>query len=274
VKGERDIYEVAYFAGCRIFFDKKEKFGINVDHIKTKQLTDYLIANEKLELDDEDKQATPSASTKDPRIFRRFRNLNSNKRMYRLGLFVRVEDKNGKFKGFLPVLDEEGKPFSKAKVTATIEKDNPKLKEYSSLLGGYVVTSKETEQNTTNACDPRIKKLTLRRAGGRCECCEIEGFEKKNGDNYLEVHHIHDKDLTESTAEMPNEKTDHIDYVAAICPSCHMYCHHGKDGKKVNQRLLKKIQKNNELYKMKRMDIMEETEYLEELDILRSIKLL
>lgn len=62
-----------------------------------------------------------------------------------------------------------------------------------------------------------IIEYALRRAKGYCQLCkEIAPFKKKNGDPYLEVHHI--KSLSQSGE-------DTVENVVALCPNCHRKIH-------------------------------------------------
>lgn len=80
-----------------------------------------------------------------------------------------------------------------------------------------------------------IKTYALSRARGKCEGCECEApFLKRNGQPYLEVHHI---------IELKNGGSDSPLNVTAICPNCHARVTHGFDGKDFNELLKTKIQK-------------------------------
>jgi hypothetical protein len=78
-----------------------------------------------------------------------------------------------------------------------------------------------------------IKTYALSRARGKCENCESDApFLKRNGQPYLEVHHI---------KELGNNGSDSPLNVAAICPNCHARISHGIDGKEINEKLGQKI---------------------------------
>jgi len=80
-----------------------------------------------------------------------------------------------------------------------------------------------------------IKTYALSRARGRCEACESEApFFKKNGEPYLEVHHM---------IELKNGGSDSPLNVTAICPNCHARITHGLDGTEFNELLKVKIHK-------------------------------
>lgn len=65
--------------------------------------------------------------------------------------------------------------------------------------------------------DEYIKLYALERASGNCQLCEKPApFLKKDGNPYLEVHHID---------YLANKGSDTIDNVAALCPNCHRKMH-------------------------------------------------
>ena len=66
-----------------------------------------------------------------------------------------------------------------------------------------------------------IRKLALLRADdGKCEACRHNSpFVDKNGEWYLEVHHIKPLSLGGE---------DELDNVAALCPNCHRKMHYGQ----------------------------------------------
>lgn len=71
--------------------------------------------------------------------------------------------------------------------------------------------------------DPYIVELCLRRAGGVCELCSQPApFKKKNGEPYLECHHI--EWLSEGGP-------DTIENTVALCPNCHRKMHSRNDKK-------------------------------------------
>jgi len=65
--------------------------------------------------------------------------------------------------------------------------------------------------------DPNVVNYTLKRANGICELCEQPApFKKKNGDPYLEVHHV---------VQLANDGDDTIENAVALCPNCHRKMH-------------------------------------------------
>ena len=70
---------------------------------------------------------------------------------------------------------------------------------------------------TTYQRDPNVVNYTLKRANGICELCEQPApFKKKNGDPYLEVHHV---------VQLANDGDDTIENAVALCPNCHRKMH-------------------------------------------------
>ena len=84
--------------------------------------------------------------------------------------------------------------------------------------------------------DGYIKLYALERAKGRCQLCEKSApFLKKDGNPYLEVHHID---------YLANNGSDTVDNVAALCPNCHRKMHSlelQKDIDKLKKLALEKL---------------------------------
>lgn len=81
----------------------------------------------------------------------------------------------------------------------------------------------------------RVKGKVRRIAKGICELCELPApFTKSNGKPYLEVHHV--KPLSDSGLD----KTTNA---VAICPNCHMRCHHSVDANEAAQELYSKVER-------------------------------
>jgi hypothetical protein len=99
--------------------------------------------------------------------------------------------------------------------------------------------SNVTETNTKRSSrSDRIKAYVRLRANGMCECCdEIAPFMSRNGEPYLEVHHID---------EVSKGGEDSIFNTAAICPNCHSEITHGADGSSVNESLRSRIEAKEE----------------------------
>lgn len=77
-----------------------------------------------------------------------------------------------------------------------------------------------------------VKEYALRAADGVCQGCESEApFTGKDGEPFLEVHHLHRRS---------DGGADHPDNVVALCPNCHRRVHQGQDGNEFNQELIEK----------------------------------
>jgi 5-methylcytosine-specific restriction protein A len=81
--------------------------------------------------------------------------------------------------------------------------------------------------------DPLVRAYVLQEAGGKCELCDHPApFEDKDGDPFLEVHHV--KTLAEGGA-------DTADNAVALCPNCHRSLHLAKDREQRRARLSAKV---------------------------------
>lgn len=78
-----------------------------------------------------------------------------------------------------------------------------------------------------------MKTYALTRANGSCEgCLKTAPFLKKNGEPYLEVHHL--VELSKSGSDSPYN-------IISLCPNCHRQITHGSDGDKYNLDLSERI---------------------------------
>ena len=95
-----------------------------------------------------------------------------------------------------------------------------------------------TRKTTTRIVNVRerkesVKAYALMRAAGRCECCgESAPFNDRNGQPFLQVHHI--RKLADNGLDTPEN-------VAAITPNCHSRIHHSLDGPEIDKELAVKI---------------------------------
>ena len=94
-------------------------------------------------------------------------------------------------------------------------------------------SNKETDTIRSNV----VRKFALREADGVCQGCNNPApFDKRNGDPYLEVHHV---------TRVSDEGPDHPDNVIALCPNCHSEVHNGKKGDELNERLRQKTEERS-----------------------------
>jgi hypothetical protein len=80
---------------------------------------------------------------------------------------------------------------------------------------------KRTVTTTQFDRDPAVRELVNRRCRGHCESpgCKYIGFEKDNGEAFIEEHHI---------TFLSEGGEDTIENTAGICPNCHRFAHHGR----------------------------------------------
>lgn len=91
-------------------------------------------------------------------------------------------------------------------------------------------TRREAWQRTRSAI---IAQYALCRSRGNCEGCKQPApFMRRNGQPYLEVHHIR---------ALQDDGADHPLNVAAVCPNCHSRVTHGKDAKEHNMRIAQNV---------------------------------
>jgi 5-methylcytosine-specific restriction enzyme A len=79
------------------------------------------------------------------------------------------------------------------------------------------VPGSRTTKSTQYERDPHIAEFARRRASGVCDLCERPApFQKKNGDPYLESHHI---------VWLSKGGEDTTSNTVALCPNCHRRMH-------------------------------------------------
>jgi 5-methylcytosine-specific restriction protein A len=95
--------------------------------------------------------------------------------------------------------------------TLTLEELKSKASKSQSKPGSRVATT------TTYQRDPNVVSYTLKRVNGVCELCEQPApFNKRNGEPYLEVHHV---------VQLAHGGEDTIGNAVALCPNCHRKMH-------------------------------------------------
>lgn len=65
-----------------------------------------------------------------------------------------------------------------------------------------------------------LRNAVIRRDGTTCKICHVEGFVKRNGERYCELHH-----MVELNNEAPN--TLQSWNLLVLCPTCHRQIHYG-----------------------------------------------
>jgi len=97
---------------------------------------------------------------------------------------------------------------------------------------GKSTTTTESTSRTTYSRSEVVKKYALRVAEGVCRGCgEDAPFRGKDGEPFLEVHHLQRRS---------DGGADHPDNVIALCPNCHRRVHQGKDGHEFNQQIIER----------------------------------
>ena len=81
--------------------------------------------------------------------------------------------------------------------------------------------------------DASVRAWALENANGVCEGCENPApFFTTSGRPYLEVHHV---------VRLKDGGPDTTDNTVAVCPTCHMRLHHGKDRVAFARRMAKRL---------------------------------
>lgn len=80
--------------------------------------------------------------------------------------------------------------------------------------------------------DPEVRRRVLNRAAGRCEFCGALGFERDDGTNFVEAHHI---------IHLSKQGPDTLDNVIGLCPNHHREAHFGKDRESFEDKLKAKL---------------------------------
>ncbi len=113
----------------------------------------------------------------------------------------------------IPKLELDKTFERKVKKASALSLDELKSRASKSQLkpGSRVATT------TTYQRDPNVVNYTLKRANGICQLCEQPApFNKRNGEPYLEVHHVE---------QLSNGGSDTIENAVALCPNCHRKMH-------------------------------------------------
>ena len=77
--------------------------------------------------------------------------------------------------------------------------------------------------------DQKVRSYVLQRAKGRCEYCGEDGFELKNGERYLETHHI---------IALASQGSDKLENVIALCPNHHRQAHFGLNAEALEKEFI------------------------------------
>ncbi len=82
--------------------------------------------------------------------------------------------------------------------------------------------------------DPKVRKAVIARAAGFCEYCNEPGFLDSKGKRYLESHHI---------IALASDGADRLTNVIALCPNDHREAHFGKQRRKLETEMIRRLAK-------------------------------
>lgn len=81
--------------------------------------------------------------------------------------------------------------------------------------------------------DPNVKAWVLKNSKGECEYCKKNApFKTKEGNPYLEVHHV---------CRLSDGGSDTIQNTVALCPNCHKEIHYGEQKRDIQDKLYNTI---------------------------------
>ena len=92
----------------------------------------------------------------------------------------------------------------------------------------------EIREITAPVRDPKIIAYVRMRSKHTCECCGCVGFEKSDGDLYIEVHHL--KMISEGGSDIPTN-------AVALCPNCHRKMHYADNRNILMDEVIQKLSK-------------------------------
>lgn len=138
---------------------------------------------------------------------------------------------------FRLVRDGSIEPISEADIEEEADLPNSLETARQAAIAACTPGTTEPGQSAPRKIYQRSRKVAhyvLMRAKGICECClKTAPFLKKDGNHYLEPHHVN---------RLSDGGLDHPRYVGAICPNCHREIHSGIDGASLNQQLKERLQ--------------------------------
>lgn len=113
----------------------------------------------------------------------------------------------------------------------TIEKTENSLQALVMFNEAYKDCSPHKRDRMINIHTERGSRITnslKKLLGPYCQICGAEGFVKRNGDRYIEAHH-----LVQIALSVPSSFCS--DNVILVCPTCHRELHYGRDVEVVGQ---------------------------------------
>lgn len=124
---------------------------------------------------------------------------------------------------FVPTADEETLEQRAAKLEKQPIKDVPK---------GIERPEQTQSSGKSFVRDPSVRAWVRQQANGRCEGCGEPAPFEKDGEPFLEVHHV--KHLAQEGSDRPSN-------AVALCPNCHRRCHHSSDRDEFTASLFQKV---------------------------------
>ena len=82
--------------------------------------------------------------------------------------------------------------------------------------------------------DQAVRTHVIKRAKGRCEFCELEGFLMVGGKRYLEAHHI---------ISLADQGADTVENVIALCAEDHRKAHYGAERETLEAEMVTKLKR-------------------------------
>ncbi|MFJ3481944.1 HNH endonuclease [Pseudomonas sp. NPDC090202] len=117
---------------------------------------------------------------------------------------------------------------------ATLEKRALKLEKQpiTTPPKGVARPQQSTSSGKTFFRDPEVRAWVRQQANGVCEGCGAAAPFLKDGQPFLEVHHV---------KHLADEGSDRITNAVALCPNCHRRCHHSSDKDAYTASLYEKV---------------------------------
>lgn len=112
---------------------------------------------------------------------------------------------------FLPTADEEILERRAAVLEKQPLEDEP---------AGILKPQRAPNNGSSYVRDPKVRAWVRKKANGICEGCGEPAPFMKNGEPFLEVHHV---------KHLADKGSDRIRNAVALCPNCHRRCHHSSD---------------------------------------------
>lgn len=112
---------------------------------------------------------------------------------------------------FLPTADEETLERRAAVLQKQPLEDEP---------AGILKPQRAPNNGTSYVRDPKVRAWVRKKAKGICEGCAKPAPFMKNGEPFLEVHHV---------KHLADKGSDRTRNAVALCPNCHRRCHHSSD---------------------------------------------